>query len=139
METLNYQVLDATGVEVGRYNQLSDAIDAWGANTGGLGTILTIPAWADLTDAIRAKTAEASPASEAPAPKFRLPKVDSATFKGILVFLYTNIPAAIVFFKEPEVVSFIVRFYPWLVPIVTLLPAVLALIVGLKRKDVANY
>lgn len=70
---------------------------------------------------------------------FRLPQLDSATFKGILVFIYTNIPTLIIFLTDPNILAYVNAHFPGAVPLITLLPSLLALLVGIKRRDVPNY
>ena len=69
----------------------------------------------------------------------RLPQIDSAAFKGIIVFVYTNIPTVIIFLTDPNILAYINEHFPGAIPLITLLPSLLALFVGLKRSDVPNY
>lgn len=150
----NYTVEYANGGVYLATDSLNDAYQAYVAASTAEPAAQVFIKTTDGTD-ITADTVAALAPKPAPAPgeavpvpvkvvpktgfQFRLPQIDSATFKGIITWLQVNVPIALVTLTDPSVIHAINQYVPWLLPVVTLGSGVCAFIIGVLRDDVPNY
>ena len=69
----------------------------------------------------------------------RPPKLDSATFKGIVTALQTLCAFVVAAAADPSIMQLLTAWYPQLVPVVTASAGIVAFLLGYVRTDVRNY
>ncbi len=142
--TGNYQVVvkndsrDTLHQRVGWYLLLRDAYHVFQSQDPALDPRILTSSEQDLTaDTVNAMKI---PVPSVPGtPSLRLPALDSATFKAIITFIQVNVPIALVWVTDPQVITFVTTYIPWLLPLLSFGAAAAAFIIGVARKDVKNY
>jgi len=69
----------------------------------------------------------------------RLPRLDSATWRGIITALQTLGSLLVALVAIPEVMDVLTQYYPAFVPVVITGAGIISFIINLFRKDVKNY
>lgn len=69
----------------------------------------------------------------------RLPKLDSATWRGVITALQTLGSFLVALVAIPEVMDLITQHYPTFVPGVVVGAGIISFAINLFRKDVKNY
>ena len=70
---------------------------------------------------------------------FRLPKVDSATFRAALSFVETFLGGVLVLFLDPNFHTLVQQYVPNALPVIAAATGAISLIINILRTDVANY
>ena len=69
----------------------------------------------------------------------KLPSKDSATWRAIITALQAFAGFLVALAAQPETMSLINQYYPWIVPTIVGGAGVASLILNLTRKDVKNW
>ena len=67
------------------------------------------------------------------------PSWDSTAAKTIRTLIYEVATVALALLAMPEVMDFLVKHYPGLIAILSILPVILTFIVNFLKSDVDNY
>lgn len=68
-----------------------------------------------------------------------LPSKDSATWRATVTTLQAFAGFLIAVAAQPETMGLITRYYPWIVPTITIGAGLASLLLNLMRKDVENW
>lgn len=69
----------------------------------------------------------------------RLPRVDSATFRGLLTAVQTFAGFLAVLLVMPEFRELVTKFYPAALPLIPIAVGIVSFVINLFRTDVKNY